>query len=737
MKGKTRITEKVTRKAWAGEKVVLNQIFALWEQAGESPQALLITTAGTTNMIAKQIVGAQSIVHNATFPVVCIVNNGRSTSLFFSASLFNVQQRTGRWKKRLNFRAKILKRLKERLQALKSDQDRRAGAGWELVNEEGWSLVWAGNGDVVQLACGSSKMRELVPCVYGGAVHSVKPCDYHRQHPSYQLELALTLFDIAKLKSPRIVFLETAHIAGREKSYCSFDRNTFVTDLYYNHKPGRNAGAQQQTMGRVTGVVLDLDEEMRVRRAWANKATFEEDEAYHRRTKQCILVFNMFPGCTFQQINDEVNSENARLRLQPAQLAAWSETCHELKDSALVVSKKDHQAQINKRIKNYKAPRRRIKIAVRLPEIPFTPLNPVDPSSLRDALKGVYDSQEVNPSPSGSDIDDEEWQVTSNRGKRHLSWFCNELSTCKVASSTALVWKLCLNPWFGCLAPTLTDELCVNGLIVAIVANEMSQNGDALGDSEMSLESFADIVHHFCPETDHLDFVDCRKGKRKVSPDNQNSLNLVTRTSGGNVTLSSEWAVVFSDHPTVTNIIPRSEHASTLPKEFLQELAGPDGKLARWAATYWNEVRSQQYHDSQTPKSSGNEVTAYFFRLENDLRAAAQQTPLEWLTSPLTAINESNSAGNRKCWCFLCFMFIADGKVLPVQSEVSRLMKDFNHWWRENVKAGGRAWGLSDVRTYFVTKRVGRMLWRGRAHLVEDAGSLSLAWRAGELEEDV
>jgi hypothetical protein len=633
---------------------------------------------------------------------------------------------------------------------------------------------------VYRLLVNRYRVVETVGTEQMGLVWVTKQNQYQRQHPSLIYELALAMFDMID-RPLRLIFLETDIIAGREKTYCAFNREICLTDLVYGHGKGKNAGASTQTVGRVTGVFVsdNPDPRLRERRLWISEETYEELKKYDNICKCLMRVSEAFPGLTFEEISLKVRGETGQLRLSASerqawldlqnqeirddmdwqtlemhlneagdgdgfdddvyttdeehnrglslrQLARWDAFQEVWEDDRPVISKKSHHLQVVRTVQKWTP-------------APAVPRN----ISSSSRLSGMT----VDLTPSGLDYVYRDIQGTHLDGALvsayrktdpqlppYLEFLCDIIFAGREKDLTHLIWYLAVSPWFPALAPrkriAWREKRSLTGLVAGLIAKYVREDAEQrdvpFTDGIISVSDYRKIVVLVTGDQreDGRDFI-ARAGRRR------DGIQLpvveeVTEESDEGYRLAKQWNRFFAERFTVPNLQQEIE-GDFVDSHFLDQLCGPGGYVMSWVDELegaWEEL------NEQSRRTRNNTVDGYWGKLESDLEAASKTDQSLWRDMSLRAGGEGG-----KCWCALCFFFIKNGRVVAQATIGAAELQAFDGWWKELTGMRGRAWTLSDIRQYFVA-RAGRQLWRetqtgGRPHLVEsqERGTFRFAWR--------
>lgn len=733
---------------WAIEGATLTRIFESW--TADRSAALLMTTSGTTNMISKQETGANAIVKNATFPVVCIVNNGRR-------SLVHVASRFLGSASNSETAAKLDQVLQENLAHRAKLQETHWGTRGDIIVTQ--------EGDVhtfdLRSFCICQTLQEVK--VHHKIVTDVAV--YHRQHPSLLFEVACALFQIMLTRHPfRIVFLETDTIAGREKTYCTFDFDFTLTDLLFVHKTKRNIATTLQTFGRPASVFTQLDPALRKRCIWTPSAVWQEAHLGLRQLDLCVGVSKKFPGHTLEQIEERVAGKSTIL-LTDEEKEAWSRVCskaasasswqlveqqlpgmqegnlnqtntskdvvtltqlshyEQLRDSMrsvpLHVTKRVHQTEVNRHIKKMPAP----------PTVPpdiFATQRINNRTLSLEKLSGgeivssrldaiLVDSFELDASEEAKEI---------SPGSEALEWFCNALLASRNTSTVTEIWFLLLCPWFPSLAPNLNTRRILNGLLASLVHHFVDDEG-LLKENDFS-EIFSCVTFGDTtlsrPMVEYIRSETSGPKKRAAAFSLPPIVERISTGHGKFVKLASEWDTFFKyDATSSIRLDMKVNHA------LLREFAGPEGLISTWTKNLvgrLDELGLLQHLDGRLHARQCDAQMLpnedYRVKFQADLSDASKRMDLQfWNTMHLRIKTDK-----RRYWCLLCWLFIKDGRVLDQRKIAQADLDKFKQEYEPYDSRSG-ALSMTNFRHHLCESRNSARGYRkaasgGGVHLIEE-----------------
>lgn len=529
---------------WQNERSILHKIYHRWENITHF-RAVLITTAGTTNMIAKQVVGAQAIVENTPFAITAVVNNGRFSCIYFSRH-FHTLTSEG-----------IRRRLMERLM----------GSSLELG--EGVILPQ------LEIPEGARHTKMLaVPNSFRIIDKNTKE-PYKRQHPSTHIEIVLASFDEMGLPNPRCAFLETEMICGREKSYVSFSRREMLTDLYYNFPAGRNATTTSQVWGRVCGVFVQIDPILRERRIWTRKSV-KDEQLLHKRIIRCVLdLLERFPGSTIEQINTKVLARGQGITDE--HLVLWNEmvgvihgafnmTPHVIGTGTphvpLTVTKSKHQVQTRRIVSEFKiGKRQRTSAEESSSDVETEPAT--EPIAwIKEVIREV-----IHTVPPRNTTEEDDF----------LTWFCEGLDFCNHENTplpATQLWNMLLSPWFRYLAPDMESKMSYppTGILAGLVFIKSAGN-------RISRADFTEICTHLSLASPEV-FI-------RTHGRSNNGQYIVQTTDDGDLKLDQAWCCCL---PVDGNALrpPTIDENHNIDEEFLRKLV--DDEVVALLNCFWSIV---------------------------------------------------------------------------------------------------------------------------------------------------
>ncbi|KAI8913088.1 hypothetical protein DFJ77DRAFT_466719 [Powellomyces hirtus] len=425
---------------WQIESSIVLKIFDCWDGVQVSRSAL-ITTSSTTSRIEKQEYGAMAIAKNAPFPMAAVVNNGRFTDIHFTSHFHDLDLET------------IYERLEARLM----------GTGLELENYG--SLRFTTSRSRMQILNLQNSLR--ISREIGGHREV-----YRRQHPSAIIEIVLSVFEAKNYSQVRYCFLETERLCGREKSYVSFSGRETLTDLYFNHPPGRDSTTVSQAVGRLSGVYIPLQPILRERRLWIQESVWRDIQKYKRITTAALDVLSRFPGCTIRDISEQIMQDPDAF--EPRKAASWNEfqeLMHQTLDPVkgpkpTVLTKKRHQTAVRRIANSFP------KAKIRRTD------NDICVGDRHDDHEKADDLSDDYPLIAGA-IQRTITKVSMDRKRpkqanESLMWFCNALhdaATPLDGDPIAKMWDMLLSPWYAYLCPGERESqlTSVRGLLAGLV----------------------------------------------------------------------------------------------------------------------------------------------------------------------------------------------------------------------------------------------------------------------------
>ncbi|KAJ3037344.1 hypothetical protein HDV00_001769 [Rhizophlyctis rosea] len=592
---------------WEAQGGVVQEIMEEWDGT-TLPQSLLLTTSGTTSRIRKQHIGARAIVQNIEKPVVAIVNNGRWSALYFGGAFLHGSSFATHQDR---LRGKLVSRAEQR--STSSGHHWHPVGNFKLLREvdldhknkpassnspDGSGAGDDGNGGrtVYGVDVDTYRMREILDRGTVNGLSVDKAAIYQRRHPGLLFEIALALFDLCEAQ-PRVVFLETDTIAGREKTCCSFDRMVTLTDLLFDHEKIRNTGAGLQTIGRVTGVYIPLDAARRVRRLWISRVVMSEFRAYIQDQKLVLQTMQKFPGLSLGQINQRLkegaisiltNEEWAawlaysreRSEEGPAMMegvtwdgiALWNQMCERFQSSTIKYGKRHHQVEIQESINEWEPGPRIPRNLFRASQLEIGGSASFLPPSSFPAVPAPMDIDARLKSAVEEVEGREVTRMSVLKSSDQLAGLWGILGRSTPPDIATAIWHWMTGPWVVTVLPQSRWDRNHVGLLAAMVF-------DVAGVGTIDRMIFAQLLRWVTQESDIDRLAEIIEDQ--IRPDGRGSgqrYYVVEKSHDGRLRLAEPWASFFGDVMTGGfSFYPEHLDAAEESLKFGRSFAGPRG----------------------------------------------------------------------------------------------------------------------------------------------------------------